>query len=51
MSDAEIATERGRAGAYAGKFTGTYEHRVIDGGIGHNLPQEVPTPSPRRSST
>jgi pimeloyl-ACP methyl ester carboxylesterase len=30
------------ASAYAGKFTGTYEHRVIEGGIGHNLPQEAP---------
>jgi len=27
---------------YAGKFTGTYEHRVIEGGVGHNLPQEAP---------
>jgi len=30
------------ASAYAGKFTGQYEHRVIDGGVGHNLPQEAP---------
>jgi pimeloyl-ACP methyl ester carboxylesterase len=30
------------ASAYASKFTGKYEHRVIDGGIGHNLPQEAP---------
>ena len=30
------------AGAYAGKFTGRYEHRLIEGGVGHNLPQEVP---------
>jgi pimeloyl-ACP methyl ester carboxylesterase len=28
--------------AYAKKFTGKYEHRLITGGIGHNLPQEVP---------
>ena len=28
--------------AYADKFTGRYEHRVIGGGIGHNLPQEAP---------
>jgi pimeloyl-ACP methyl ester carboxylesterase len=28
--------------AYAGKFTGKYSHRLIDGGIGHNLPQEAP---------
>jgi len=30
------------ANAYAGKFSGKYEHRVITGGIGHNLPQEAP---------
>jgi pimeloyl-ACP methyl ester carboxylesterase len=28
--------------AYAKKFTGSYTHRVIAGGIGHNLPQEAP---------
>jgi pimeloyl-ACP methyl ester carboxylesterase len=28
--------------AYAKKFTGKYAHRTIDGGIGHNLPQEAP---------
>jgi pimeloyl-ACP methyl ester carboxylesterase len=28
--------------AYAGKFTGTYSHRTIAGGVGHNLPQEAP---------
>jgi len=28
--------------AYAKKFTGKYEHRLIGGGIGHNLPQEAP---------
>jgi pimeloyl-ACP methyl ester carboxylesterase len=28
--------------AYAGKFTGRYEHRLVEGGIGHNLPQEAP---------
>ena len=27
---------------YAAKFTGKYEHRLISGGIGHNLPQEAP---------
>jgi pimeloyl-ACP methyl ester carboxylesterase len=27
---------------YAGKFTGPYEHRTIEGGVGHNLPQEAP---------
>jgi pimeloyl-ACP methyl ester carboxylesterase len=30
------------ASAYASKFTGRYEHRVIEGGVGHNLPQEAP---------
>jgi len=28
--------------AYAGKFSGKYVHRVIGGGVGHNLPQEAP---------
>jgi pimeloyl-ACP methyl ester carboxylesterase len=28
--------------AYAEKFSGPYEHRTIEGGIGHNLPQEAP---------
>ncbi|MEW6642078.1 MAG: alpha/beta hydrolase [Pseudomonadota bacterium] len=28
--------------AYAGKFSGRYEHRLLTGGIGHNLPQEAP---------
>jgi pimeloyl-ACP methyl ester carboxylesterase len=27
---------------YAAKFSGTYSHRTIEGGIGHNLPQEGP---------
>jgi len=27
---------------YAGKFSGRYTHRLITGGIGHNLPQEAP---------
>lgn len=27
---------------YASKFSGKYAHRVIAGGIGHNLPQEAP---------
>jgi pimeloyl-ACP methyl ester carboxylesterase len=30
------------ASAYAKKFSGTYSHRIIKGGIGHNLPQEAP---------
>src|SRR4029079_7654608 len=28
--------------AYARKFSGKYEHRDINGGIGHNLAQECP---------
>jgi pimeloyl-ACP methyl ester carboxylesterase len=28
--------------AYAKKFSGKYSHRLIEGGIGHNLPQEAP---------
>jgi len=28
--------------SYAGKFLGKYMHRLITGGIGHNLPQEAP---------
>lgn len=28
--------------AYARKFSGRYEHRLVAGGIGHNLPQEAP---------
>ena len=28
--------------SYAGKFSGKYLHRLISGGIGHNLPQEAP---------
>ena len=27
---------------YAGKFSGKYVHRLVEGGIGHNLPQEAP---------
>ena len=29
-------------GTYATKFSGTYTHRTIPGGVGHNLPQEAP---------
>ncbi|MGX5802457.1 alpha/beta fold hydrolase [Bradyrhizobium sp. Arg314] len=29
-------------GSYAKKFSGRYAHRTIEGGIGHNLPQEAP---------
>ncbi|MDQ2655344.1 MAG: alpha/beta hydrolase, partial [Chloroflexota bacterium] len=30
------------AAAYASQFSGPYEHRVVTGGVGHNLPQEAP---------
>lgn len=30
------------ASVYAKKFTGKYAHRLIKGGVGHNLPQEAP---------
>jgi pimeloyl-ACP methyl ester carboxylesterase len=30
------------AASYAKKFSGKYAHRVIKGGVGHNLPQEAP---------
>ena len=30
------------ASSYAGKFSGIYAHRIITGGVGHNLPQEAP---------
>jgi pimeloyl-ACP methyl ester carboxylesterase len=29
------------ASSYAKKFSGKYAHRVIEGGVGHNLPQEA----------
>jgi pimeloyl-ACP methyl ester carboxylesterase len=28
--------------SYASKFSGPYAHRTIEGGVGHNLPQEAP---------
>jgi pimeloyl-ACP methyl ester carboxylesterase len=28
--------------SYAGRFTGKYAHRLLTGGVGHNLPQEAP---------
>jgi len=28
--------------AYAAKFSGKYAHRLVTGGVGHNLPQEAP---------
>ncbi len=32
----------GNPANYAAKFTGKYAHHNLDGGIGHNLPQEAP---------
>jgi pimeloyl-ACP methyl ester carboxylesterase len=29
--------------AYAARFSGRYVHRLITGGVGHNLPQEAPS--------
>lgn len=40
-SDFDGAAKDGSS--YRGKFTGRYEHRVLDG-IGHNVPQEAPQP-------
>jgi pimeloyl-ACP methyl ester carboxylesterase len=28
---------------YAKKFSGRYSHRLVEGGVGHDLPQEAPT--------
>ncbi|MDF2562478.1 MAG: alpha/beta hydrolase [Microbacterium sp.] len=30
------------ASAYRDRFVGPYEHRVVEGGVGHDLPQEAP---------
>ncbi|MEI9953592.1 MAG: alpha/beta hydrolase [Pseudomonadota bacterium] len=30
------------AEAYAKRFAGKYQHRLVTGGVGHNLPQEAP---------
>ena len=30
------------ASAYAHMFSGKYAHRVVEGGVGHNLPHEAP---------
>jgi pimeloyl-ACP methyl ester carboxylesterase len=32
----------GSAASYRQKFSDRYEHRIITGGVGHNLPQEAP---------
>ncbi|MGW3277469.1 alpha/beta fold hydrolase [Nocardia rhamnosiphila] len=43
-SDFDGATKDGAA--YRARFTGPYEHRVLEG-IGHNVPQEAPRPFAR----
>ena len=30
------------ASSYAKKFSGRYSHRIVSGGVGHNMPQEAP---------
>jgi pimeloyl-ACP methyl ester carboxylesterase len=40
--DANGAPHAADPAAFAKKFTGAYQHRLITGGIGHNLPQEAP---------
>ena len=40
-SDFDGAAKDGKA--YRAKYTGKYEHRILDG-IGHNVPQEAPHP-------
>ncbi len=40
-SDFDGAAKNGQA--YRDKYTGKYEHRILDG-IGHNVPQEAPRP-------
>lgn len=37
-----MAAVRTAPHAYAKKFSAKYEHRIITGGVGHNLPQEAP---------
>jgi hypothetical protein len=34
--------DRGDGNHRSVKFSGKYAHRMIEGGIGHNLPQEAP---------
>ena len=42
MEGAANGAPHPEASAYAGKFSGSYAHRIITGGVGHNLPQEAP---------
>ena len=30
------------AASYTNKFSGKFEHRIVNGGVGHNLPREAP---------
>jgi hypothetical protein len=39
--DANVAP-RPNPSAYEAKFSGTYSHRTIEGGIGYNLRKEAP---------
>ena len=36
--------------SYGKKFAGKYTHRLVKGGVGHNVPQEAPRASPTPSS-
>jgi pimeloyl-ACP methyl ester carboxylesterase len=40
--DANGAPHYAEAASFRKKFSGEYSHRVIKGGVGHNLPQEAP---------
>ena len=40
--DANGAPHAADATSYRKKFSGKYTHRIIKGGVGHNLPQEAP---------
>jgi pimeloyl-ACP methyl ester carboxylesterase len=40
--DANGAPHAPSPAAYRGKFSGKYEFRLAEGGVGHNLPQEAP---------
>jgi pimeloyl-ACP methyl ester carboxylesterase len=38
----KLSKPRSSGSSYAKKFSGKYTHRIIKGGVGHNLPQEAP---------
>jgi hypothetical protein len=42
MSETDMSTPFGALRQVDAKLPGKYEHRVVEGGIGHNLPQEAP---------